>query len=155
MISLGDAASLKDLPILLTVPFFTAAAMVDHILDTPRDVILALPMWWVRRVTQSDASLAEFFLGCFVLVGLVGAIVIVAIYMVVDLDQAVERIPVVGKHLAVLIWVAWTCITAGLFVVEVVIPGLPKSPLNPVWHLGLLSYGVGLIDWGAKLHERR
>ena len=118
MISLGDAASLKDLPILLSVPFFTAAAMVDHILDTPRDVILALPMWWVRRVTQSDASLAEFFLGCFVLVGLVGAIVIVAIYMVVDLDQAVERIPVVGKHLAVLIWVVWTCITAGLFVVE-------------------------------------
>ena len=155
MISLDDAASLKDLLILLTVPFFTAAAMVDHILDTPHDVILALPMWWVRRGTQSDASLAEFFLGCFVLVGLVGTIVIVATYMVADLDRAVEHIPVVGKHLAVLIWVAWTCITAGLFVVEVVIPGLPKSPLNPVWHLGLLSYGVGLIDLGAKLHERR
>jgi hypothetical protein len=30
MISLDDAASLKDLLILLTVPFFTAAAMVDH-----------------------------------------------------------------------------------------------------------------------------
>ncbi len=154
MVSIKDLESLKNLASLLAVPFFTAAMIVDHTFDALRDGIMALPLWWFRHVTQSEPRFAAFFLGCFVLVGLVGVIMAVGTSLLLDVDRAVARIPVVGKHLPLAGWVGLTCITAGLFVVEVVIPGLPPSPLNPFWHLGLLCYGVGLIElWGMRYEE--
>jgi hypothetical protein len=149
MVNLKDIESLHKLAFLLVVPFFTAASMIDHTFDSILDVVLFPLMWWVRNVTSYDPDLAEFALGCFILVGIIGAILIGLSVGLWATDRMVAQIPLVGEYLTVLLWIGLTCITAGLFVAGFVIPGLPQSPLNPFWHLGLLCYGIVLIDIGA------
>jgi DNA-binding Lrp family transcriptional regulator len=141
MVSLRDLTSLHQVAGLLAVPFFAAASIVDHLFDAWRDVILAPLLWFVRH-RSPDHAIAEWLLGCFVVVTIVGVVVFLVSWLILDLDVVVARIPIVGKVIPLPIWVGLTCITAGLFIVEVVIPALPPSPLNPFWHLGLLCYGV-------------
>jgi hypothetical protein len=150
MVGLKDVESLHKLAGVLVVPFFAAASMIDHTFDSIRDVILFPLMWWVRHVTSYDPDLAEFFFGCFVLVGIIGAMLVVLSVGLWATDGMVAKIPLVGDLLPVLWWIGLTCITAGLFVAGFVIPGLPQSPLNPFWHLGLLCYGIVLFDLGAS-----
>ena len=46
-------------------------------------------------------------------------------------------------------------LTAGVFVLTLLFPGVDKSPLNPFWHIAFLCYGFSLFERGQKSNGDR
>lgn len=159
-IGLRDLVSLKPLAVFLAIPFFAAASLADQTFDLLLDVSLPPLMWVVHQIAYLDPEIIQLVLRCFIVVGMVGVILFGVTFPLVWLVDRVANLPVVGNSvLAVellalpLLWIGLACITAGLLVIEVVIPGLPPPPLNPFWHLGLLGYGRLLIEFGRDVRR--
>jgi hypothetical protein len=155
MVSLRDLVSLHDLAGPLTVPLFTAASIVDHLFDEERDFLLTPFLWFIhyRFPEPALAAMAELLVGCFIVVTIVGLIVFFVTLTILALDHGIARLPVFSHFIVLPIWVGVTCITAGLFAIEAVIPALPPPPLNPFWHLELLCYGILIIQLGATYSQ--
>jgi hypothetical protein len=137
MFSLRDLTGFLSVAGMLTAPCLATASLVSlapwvGVADDPLGDLPDMPGLWVW---------------CAVLVVLVCLTIIAVSSLLFWLDEHLVGIPLAGDYLLVL-WVGLSCITVGLLVLGTVIPGLPASPLNPLWHVGLLGYGVLILQIG-------
>ena len=139
MLALNDLESIKKLATVLVIPFFAAAYIADGASQTVTDPVLD----WFRNHDSSAIRGTGWFLWLFVVVMLVTMTVAAVDWVIQWLDLRLE-----GVFIAFA--VAISCLTAGVFVLNVFIPEVPKSPLNPLWHIGMLCYGFNLLNRSEK-----
>lgn len=134
MFAVKDLESIKNLASILVIPFFASAYMSDGAMTTLRDPFLD----WLRSHDSALIAVVGWAIWIFIVVGLVTAIL-------AALDFCIVWLHVQLGDTYVMVWFGFSFLTAGIFVLSFVIPDLPKSPLNPLWHLALLCYGFSLV----------
>lgn len=139
MFAIKDLESIKNLAAVLVIPFFSAAYVSDGALETIKDPVLD----WLRASDSSIVSAAGWTVWFLIVIGIVTA-------LLAAFDSCVVWLHVALGDNFVMAWFGFACLTAGLFILSLVMPGIPKSPFNPLWHLAFLCYGFGLIDRAAK-----
>jgi hypothetical protein len=139
MFAIKDLESIKNIAGILTIPFFSAAYVSDGAMDTIRDPVLD----WLRNHHSTIISNCGWFIWFLVVVA-----VVTVVFAVVD--YAIVWLHVRLGDTYVMPWLGFTCLTAGIFVLSFALPNIPKSPLNPLWHIALLCYGFSLIDRASK-----
>lgn len=139
MFALKDIESLRNLASVLTIPFFSAAYVIDGARDTIKDPILD----WLRNFPHSLVQIGGWAFWFMIVV-----MVVASVFLLID-ETIVWLHVKTGDHL-VMPWIGFTSLTAGIFVFCYVFPKMPASPLNPFWHLGFLAYGLSLVDRAAK-----
>lgn len=139
MFAIKDLESIKNLGAILVIPLFAAAYISDGALEIVRDPMLD----WLRN--QDSAAIKTFGWA-------IGLLIIVALvtFAIAIFDSCVAWLHVKLDAIYFMAWFGFACLTAGIFVLSFVIPGLPQSPINPLWHLGLLCYGFSLVDRASK-----
>jgi phosphoglycerol transferase MdoB-like AlkP superfamily enzyme len=139
MFAIKDLESVKNLGAILVIPSFSAAYISDGAMETIRDPILD----WLRNHDSSAASTVGWAIWFLVVVAVVTAVLAV-------FDFGVVWLHVQLGDTYVMAWFGFACLTAGVFVLSFAMPGVPQSPLNPLWHLALLCYGFSLIHRASK-----
>ena len=140
MFAIKDIESLKNLAAILTIPFFSAAYVIDGALDTIQDPVLD----WLRSSSHQWLKVGGWVFWLLVVVAVVAMVFLL-------IDQAIVWLHVqTGDHF-VMPWAGFASLTAGVFVFSYVFPHMPVSPLNPFWHLGFLAYGLSLVDRASRL----
>jgi len=139
MIAVKDLESLKHIAARLFIPFFAAALLSDGGIGFLNDQTLQVgvnsPVFAIKIASWT--------------IGFMMAVAVVA-FATLIIDQSVIWIHVRTGDKIVMPWVGFASLTCGLFIFSNVFPNMPKSPLNPFWHLGFLAYGTTLIDRAAK-----
>ncbi len=139
MFAIKDLESIKNLASVLVIPFFTAAYISDEKLKAIQDPLLN----WLRNSDSASISIFGWAVWFLIIVAVVTAAL--AIF-----DNGVVWLHVQLGDKYVMAWFGFACLTAGLFLLSFIVPELPKSPLNPFWHLALLCYGFSLVDRASK-----
>lgn len=139
MFAIKDLESIKNLAAILVIPFFAAAYVSDGALETLHDPLLD----WLRN--HDSAAIKSFGWAVWFLIVVALVTVTFAVF-----DYCVVWLHVQLGDTYVMAWLGFACLTAGIFVLSFVMPGLPKSPLNPLWHLAILCYGFSLVDRASK-----
>ena len=139
MFAIKDLESLNNLAHILVIPFFAAAYITDGAWQTLHDPLFD----WLRN-HDAIAIKTIGWAACLLIVVAFAA----AAFLLVD--AAIVWLHVRSGDHYVMAWAGFACLTAGLFVFAVVLPGIPQSPLNPFWHLALLCYGLSLVERAAK-----
>ena len=139
MFAIKDIESLKNLAAILTIPFFSAAYVIDGALNTIQDPILD----WLRHSSHPWLKIGGWVLWLLVVVAVVAVVFLL-------IDQAIVWLHVQTGDQFVMPWVGFASLTAGVFVFSYVFPHMPESPLNPFWHLGFLAYGLSLVDRASR-----
>lgn len=139
MFAIKDLESIKNLAAILVIPFFAAAYISDGAMDTIRDPILD----WLRNHDSAAVSTFGWAIWFLIVVAIVAAVL-------AAFDFCVVWLHVQLGDTYVMAWLGFACLTAGIFVLSIAMPGLPKSPLNPLWHFALLCYGFSLIHRASK-----
>lgn len=101
--------------------------------------------WWVRFTRNS--TIGGWALWLFFVVAIVALVFLL-------IDQFIIWLHVITGDQVLMPWVGFTFLTAGIFVLGDVFPHLPQSPLNPLWHLGFVAYGLSLVKRGFKDVEK-
>ena len=139
MFAIKDIESVKNLAGVLVIPFFTAAYISDGTMNKIRDPLFD----WLR---SQDSCIISAFGWAFWLLTVV-AVVTMAIAL---FDTCVVWLHVKLGDTFVMLWFGFAFLAAGILVLSFAMPGLPKSPLNPLWHISLFCYGFTLIDRAGK-----
>lgn len=139
MFAIKDLESIKNLATILVIPFFAAAYVSDGALETLRDPLLD----WLRNNDSNVIQTIGWGIWFLIVVALVT-------FAFATFDYCVVWLHVQLGDTYVMAWFGFSCLTAGVLVLSFVMPGLPKSPLNPLWHLALLCYGFSLIERASK-----
>jgi len=139
MLAIKDLESLKNIAVVVVIPLFAAAYVADGGINQIKDPILS----WLRNNPYISIKIVGWAISFLWVVGIIAiALALIDFVLVwIDVNTGMELF---------LPWAGFACLTAGLFVFSHFIAGLPESPLNPFWHLGLISYGFTLIDRSAK-----
>lgn len=135
MFAVKDLESTKNLAAVLVIPLFTAAYISDGALEAIRDPVLD----WLRNHSSSVVRVCGWAFWLLVVGGIVT-------FVLCAIDKCIVWLHVRVGGVYVMAWFGFTCISAGLFILSLALPSLPKSPLNPLWHLALLCYGFTLVD---------
>lgn len=140
MFAVKDIESLKNLASILTIPFFSAAYVIDGALDTIQDPMLD----WLRNSSSLWLKLGGWVLWLLLVVAVVAIVFLL-------IDQAIVWLHVKVEEAGFIMpWFGFASLTAGVFVFSYVFPHMPASPLNPFWHLGFLAYGLSLVDRASR-----
>jgi len=139
MFAIKDLESIKNLAAILTIPLFAAAYVSDGALDTIRDPFFD----WLRNNDVQSIKLVGWVLWFLTVVAIVT-------FVFAAVDFCIIWLHVWLDNSYFMAWVGFSCITAGLLILAIALPGLPQSPINPLWHLALLCYGFGLVDRAAR-----
>lgn len=139
MFAIKDLESLKNLSTVMVIPCFAAAYVSDGAQEAIRDPVLN----WMRESNYFGIQFIGWVMWLLIVVTLVGAVVAL-------LDYCVVWLQVKTGEVYLMVFLGFACLTAGLLVLSLVMPGLPKSPLNPLWHFALLCYGFSLIERASK-----
>ena len=139
MFAIKDLESVKNLASILVIPFFAAAYASDQALETIHDPVLD----WLRNCNSVPIQ-SLGWLGWFLLV------VALVTFALAVTDYCVVWLHVKLGDTYVMAWLGFACLAAGILVLSYVVPGLPKSPINPLWHFALLCYGFSLVERASK-----
>lgn len=139
MFALKDIESLKNYASIITIPFFSAAYATDCALGTINDPALG----WLKNF---DYPLLRV---CGLALWLLATVTVIAIVVIV-IDEIVVWLDSNSGETFVMLLMAFTCITVGIFIFCYIFPKMPTSPLNPFWHIGFLAYGLSLVNRAAK-----
>ena len=141
MFAIKDLDSIKTHAVVLIIPFLAAAYVSDSQTQTFTD-----PMQeWLRiHATAGLISVLGWASWLFVVVAVVSTALFLLHAVLVWLDLRFKE----GFLLA---WTGMTLIAAGVFLLTFVVPSVPKSPLNPFWHLAFLCYGFTLLEINSKV----
>lgn len=139
MFAIKDVESIKNLAAILTIPLFAAAYVSDGALETIRDPVLD----WLRNNDIQSIKLFGWVVWFLIVVAIVT-------FVFSAVDFGIIWLHVWLDNSYFMAWVGFSCITAGLLVLSIALPGLPQRPINPLWHLALLCYGFSLVDRAAK-----
>jgi hypothetical protein len=136
MTTIKDLEILLKLAPLLMIPFFAAACLVDGVLATWVDGLMAafsLGHSWVLRYLVTCAS--------------VWGLLTVAQFA---LDWVDEHTGDALSELKIRTGGGMVCLLVGLMVLfPLIAPEALTLPLHPFWHLGLICGGVTLIQQGS------
>lgn len=143
MIAIKDFESLNKLASVLAIPFFSAAYLTDGVPVSIQNQFLE----WLKSSSLPLLKIGGWALWLFFVVAIVALVFLL-------IDQFIIWLHVITGDQVLMPWVGFTFLTAGIFVLGDVFPHLPQSPLNPLWHLGFVAYGLSLVKRGFKDVEK-
>lgn len=139
MLSIKDFESIKNISTIICIPFIAAALITDGILIND----IAAELIWLTESSFSAIKIIGWALS------LITTVTIAALAFCI-FDLLIVEIHVSLGNRYILPLIAMTLLTAGLFVLSILMPNIPKSPLNPFWHMAFIAYGFNLIDRAGK-----
>lgn len=139
MFAIKDLESIKKLSSLLVIPLIAAACLVDGAFA---DIHTAIAQGFSIAAIPLLSAVGEAVWVC-LLVAMVGISLIL-------FDKVIVWLDVRSGESFVMLWLGFAALTMGVLVLSAVISSLPRTPLNPIWHLAFLAYGFSLIDRSAK-----
>lgn len=139
MLSIKDFESIKNISAIICTPLIAAALITDGILIHD----IAAELTWLTESSLSILRISGWAISLMITV----ATVIIAFFI---FDSLIVWIHVKLGDIYVMPFIAMTLLTAGLFVLSILIPNIPKSPLNPFWHMAFIAHGFNLIDRAGK-----
>lgn len=126
---------------ILVIPFFTAALIADGAFHSMGASLIDL--------FGSDSLIVKLFIWTLRFL-ILAAITYTAMVIIDPIIVRLSKLLPETDEISIMAWIGFACIAAGLFALGFVVDGLPKSPLNPFWHFGLLSYGLSLVNRSGR-----
>jgi hypothetical protein len=136
--AIKDLESIKNLAAILVIPFFAAAYVSENASNTFRDSLFNS----VNNIEVTAIKLLGY-------AGWLLFVVFIAMLLFAILDAGIVWIHIKTYKTFFMPIIGFTCLTVGIFVLSFAWSSLPKSPLNPFWHIALICYGFTLVDRSA------